>query len=59
MDGFYVCKLKKIEDGPKKVVEKKAEPTVKPVTKKDKRRMRQEERIRRKQAREGLTVNAP
>ena len=40
MDGFYICKLKKIEDGPKKVVEKKAEPLVKPVTKKDKRRMR-------------------
>lgn len=59
MDGFYICKLKKIEDGSKKVVEKKAEPSVKPITKKDKRRMRQEERIRRKAAREQLTQNAP
>lgn len=52
MDGFYVAKLKKVEDGPRKQVEKKeAEP--KPITKRDKRRLRQEERIRRKAIREG------
>ena len=39
MDGFYVAKLKKIEDGPRKKVEKK-EPTEKVITKKDKRRMK-------------------
>jgi hypothetical protein len=51
MDGFYVAKLKKLEDGPKKKVEKK-ETEAKPITKRDKRRLRQEDRIRRKQDRE-------
>lgn len=50
MDGFFIAKLKKIADGPKKVVEKKLV-TEKVVTKKDKRRNRNEMRIKKKAVR--------
>lgn len=50
MDGFYVAKLKKIADGPKKIIDKKVV-TEKVVTKKDKRRNRNEMRIKKKAVR--------
>lgn len=57
MDGFFICKLKKIADGPKKVVEKKVV-TEKVVTKKDKRRNRNELRIKKKAVRVAAEAKA-
>lgn len=55
MDGFYIAKIKKTKIGPKKVVVK-TEPLEKVITKKDKRRIRNEKLIERKAEMERLGI---
>jgi hypothetical protein len=57
MDGFFVAKLKKINDGPRKQVQKAEQPKVQ--TKKDKRRAKQLMLIEKKKKRDLRNKSLP